>query len=194
MSRWILLRHGRTARNAQRLLDGQGLTPLDYEGRWQAVMAGLRLGGSSPPPLLLCSDLLRAKQTAAALSAAAGWSATWVFHPALRERHLGRWQGRSYDAVRRSGRGRQLVGWQDSPPEGESLELLALRLLDFLAPMPDRSGIIVAHAGPLRVLRGLALGLPLDSIGFQKIPYASPMELTLPQGGWAALSPRLNRS
>lgn len=192
MTRWLLLRHGRTTRNAQRRVSGQDEAYLDYTGRWQAVAAGLALRGTPPPPLLLCSDLLRARQSAAAAAIAAGWPALgvapWTIHPALRERRLGSWQGRSYDELRRTGEARTLVSWHLAPPGGESLADLAARLLGFLAQLPNQPGLIVAHAGPLRVLTGLASGLSPDEIGTLRIPHAIPMELKLPPGGWASLA------
>ncbi len=194
---WLLVRHGRTERNARRLMSGQDDGPLDYEGRWQAVGAGLALRGGSPPPLLLCSDLVRARQTAAAIAGAAGWpppgTDAWTVHPALRERDLGTWQGRSYDALRAAGLTRRLTGWRTRPPGGESLAAMSRRLLDFLATQPDQPGLIVAHAGPIRVLLGLAHGVERDAIGTLRVPSATPIAVQLPPGGWAALATSLSR-
>lgn len=195
MTTWILIRHGSTASSRRRLMSGQDDVGLDYEGRWQAVRAGLSLRGRPPPPLLLCSDLVRARQSAAAIASAAGWppSAGWHRHPALRERELGRWQGRSYDALRASGETERLIRWRTRPPGGESLAALARRLLAYLAQLPEQHGLIVAHAGPIRVLQGLALGLPREQIGTQRIPHATPLSLQLPPGGWAAVAAGVSR-
>ena len=192
---WLLIRHGRTACNARRRLSGQDDEPLDYVGRWQAIRAGLGLRGAQPPPLLLCSDQLRAHQSAGALAQAAGWpgidSHAWLTHPALRERHLGRWQGRSYDRLRNAGLTQQLVRWRLAPPDGESLCELAARLLGYLAQLPNEPGLMVTHAGPIRVLQGLAQGVPLDDLGVIRVPQAHIIRLELPPGGWAGLARRL---
>jgi broad specificity phosphatase PhoE len=195
-SHWILIRHGRTAHNAQRRLCGQEERHLDYEGRWQAIAAGLALRGRSPPPLLLCSDLQRATQSAGALAAAAGWPSpsgeAWTAHPALRERSMGRWEGRSYDRLRAEGSTAPLTDWQGAPPGGESLAALAARLRALLSPLPDHDGLIVSHAGPIRVLQGLAQGLPLDEIGRIRVANGSALALSLPPGGWAVALGRLD--
>jgi 2,3-bisphosphoglycerate-dependent phosphoglycerate mutase len=193
---WILIRHGRTAHNRRRLMSGQDDVPLDYHGRWQAIRAGLALRSASPPPLLLCSDLPRARQSAAAIAVAAGWpgTAAWALHPALRERDLGRWHGCSYDALRAAGHTERLIRWRTRPPGGESLAALARRLFAHLSPLPDQPGIIVAHAGPIRVLLGLAQGLPRDRIGILRVPQATPLRLVLPPGGWSTVQAGISRS
>jgi broad specificity phosphatase PhoE len=195
-STWILIRHGRTERNRRRLLCGQDDVPLDYEGRWQAIRLGLTLRGQAPPPLLLCSDQARAIETAAALASAAGWplpsQGGWQLEPELRERALGQWEGRSYEELRRTDQSARLIGWSDRPPGGESLRGLARRLLASLARLPEGPGLLVSHAGPIRVLVGLAENLPLDRIGTQHIPHASPIPVALPPGGWRTLIGRIS--
>ena len=192
---WLLIRHGRTGSNARRLLSGQDDEPLDYVGRWQAIRAGLGLRGTISPPLLLCSDQLRARQSAGALAQAAGWpdidSDAWHIHPALRERHLGRWQGRSYDRLRSAGLTQRLVRWRQAPPDGESLSELAARLVGYLAQLPNEPGLMVTHAGPIRVLQGLAQGVPVDELGVIRVSQARIIRLELPPGGWAGLARRL---
>ncbi len=194
---WTLIRHGRTSLTRRRLLSGQDAEPLDYDGRWQMIQLGLTLRGSPPPPLLLCSDQARALQSAAGLAVAAGWpdlgSGAWTVSAALRERELGRWQGRAYDQLRDSGDSRELIGWASAPPRGESLASLAARCLGMVAQLPDEPGVIVAHAGPIRVLAGLAQGLELGAIGTTRVQPAERVTVTLPPGGWAVLLPRLTR-
>ncbi len=194
-TRWLLVRHGRTERNQQRILSGQDDVELDYEGRWQAVRLGLTLRAESPPPLLLCSDLRRARQSASAIAQAAGWpplsGGAWTVHPALRERSLGQWQGASYDALRSRGDTERLIRWSRRPPGGESLRGLARRVLGYLTQLPNEPGLLVAHAGPIRVLWGLAHGLRREEIGVLRIPQEHALELDLPPGGWAALARRI---
>jgi broad specificity phosphatase PhoE len=195
---WLLIRHGRTEANRRRLLSGQDNQGLDYEGRWQMIRAGSNLRGSPPPPLLLHSDQPRARQSAAALAVAAGWptpnGGAWTSSPALRERDLGLWQGRDYDALRASGESRELIGWRRAPPQGESLADLAHRSLRVLAQLPDEPGLIVAHAGTIRVLLGLARETPLEDIGVLRLPQASPIGISLPTGGWRTVLDGLSAS
>ncbi|MGH8862947.1 MAG: histidine phosphatase family protein, partial [Jatrophihabitantaceae bacterium] len=82
----VLLRHGRTAWNAERRFQGQADPPLDEVGRVQAyevsaVIAALR------PQLLVSSDATRAMQTAEPVAVATGL--TLQCEGRLRERSLG---------------------------------------------------------------------------------------------------------
>lgn len=198
MSTWLLIRHGRTASNQRRVLGGPRHEPLNAEGRWQAIAAGKGLRRTPAPPLLLGSTALRVRQTAAAISAMAGWppphAAAWNLHPALDERDLGAWFGCSYDDLRASGAMAALLRWDEAPPGGgESLAQLTDRVLGLLATLPDLPGVIVGHAGSLRVLQGLAGGVPLDALGTIKVANAVPVAVQLPPGGWAALRPLTRR-
>ncbi|MFH1467165.1 MAG: histidine phosphatase family protein [Pseudomonadota bacterium] len=184
-TRWLLLRHGQTEANQGRLLAGDEESPLTYGGRWQAITAGLALRGQ-PTPRLLCSDLSRARQTAAALASAAGWhDATWLSSPALRERSVGAWRGLPYQQARATGR---LIQWDDAPPGGESLRDVALRVLAFLAPLPEQDTLLVAHAGPIRVLFGLLCGVAPERIGTLKVPNATPIAVEVAPGALAELA------
>ncbi len=197
--RCILLRHGRTEANRARRLSGQAPDQLSYEGRWQAVQAGLSLRGDACPALLLCSDLARARQTASALAAAAGWplpgqlgpdgAPRWVITPALRERDLGEWQGRSYDALKAQGLTERLIRWELAPPGGESLARVCDRVLGFLGGLPAKPTLIVSHAGPLRMLLGLLGGHDRAAIGTMRVANAVPQAVDLPARGWGSLAP-----
>lgn len=85
-----LIRHGRTALNAQGVLRGQLDPPLDEVGRAQARALGSVLATRGCAGLW-SSPLLRARQTAEAISATTGL----IVHilPALADRHYGAWAG-----------------------------------------------------------------------------------------------------
>jgi probable phosphoglycerate mutase len=88
--RLVLLRHGRTAWNAERRFQGQADPPLDEVGRAQAyevaaLIAALR------PELLVSSDAARALQTAEIVGEVVALPV--VKEPRLRERNLGHWEG-----------------------------------------------------------------------------------------------------
>ena len=94
--RVLLLRHGRTAWNAQRRFQGHLDPPLDEVGRAQAyevatLIAALR------PDLLVSSDSARAWQTAEIVGDVAELSARK--EPRLRERGLGHWEGLTREEV-----------------------------------------------------------------------------------------------
>ncbi|OZG69067.1 histidine phosphatase family protein [Bifidobacterium eulemuris] len=95
-----LVRHGRTAYNAERRLQGQIDIPLDEVGRWQAgqTAAALKELYVNRRPdvtnhLVVCSDLGRAVDTARAFADLIGVET----HPdaRVRERNFGEWEGMS---------------------------------------------------------------------------------------------------
>ncbi len=96
-----------------------------------------------------------------------------------------------YDALRSRGDTERLIRWSRRPPGGESLRGLARRVLGYLTQLPNEPGLLVAHAGPIRVLWGLAHGLRREEIGVLRIPQEHALELDLPPGGWAALARRI---
>lgn len=88
--RLILLRHGRTAWNAQHRFQGHADPPLDEVGRAQAyevaaIIAAIR------PDLMLSSSAARAAQTAEILAHVSGLPFTSDIR--FRERGLGHWEG-----------------------------------------------------------------------------------------------------
>lgn len=96
MSRLIVWRHGETAWNAARRVQGHADVELSQTGRDQAVAAAERLAGLNPVAIV-ASDLVRAVDTAAALSAVTGLPVRR--DPRLRERYYGPWQGRSLSEI-----------------------------------------------------------------------------------------------
>ena len=84
MTELILIRHGETAWNRERRMQGQTNTPLSDIGRAQAVAVGQRLA-SHAFAALYSSDLQRAWDTAAAIAQASGREI--VSEPRLRERN-----------------------------------------------------------------------------------------------------------
>ena len=85
----VLLRHGQTASNREKRIQGQLDVDLDDTGRDQAartapVVAALR------PDVVWCSDLARARATVAPVLRELGREPSWAAYDArLREFHLG---------------------------------------------------------------------------------------------------------
>jgi broad specificity phosphatase PhoE len=90
VTRLILWRHGQTDFNAESRVQGQYDSELSEVGVAQASAAARLLAGFKPD-LIVSSDLKRAANTAAALSAETGLPVTYDVR--LRERHFGEWQG-----------------------------------------------------------------------------------------------------
>ena len=89
---FTVIRHGQTAENALRIMQGQSNTQLDELGRKQAACAAERLKNMEFD-LLICSDLDRTRDTAAVLLQKTR-AKEIIYTPALREWNLGELEGR----------------------------------------------------------------------------------------------------
>ena len=163
--RLLLLRHGRTAWNLERRVQGQTDVPLDEVGRAQA-QAVAPLIAEMEPQFVVSSDLARARVTAEQIAAASDVLPT--VDQRLREFDLGLRAGmRLADyaeenadeyAAFRSGR-------YDVVPGGESREQLEARFVPALREAlssvePGGLGVVVAHGAALKVAVGALLGWP----------------------------------
>jgi 2,3-bisphosphoglycerate-dependent phosphoglycerate mutase len=95
-TRILAVRHGETAWNVDKRLQGQLDVPLNDRGRDQARRAGASLIDEAPD-VIYTSDLVRARETAEALAAAL--QRPLVPEKGLRERDFGRWQGFTYAEI-----------------------------------------------------------------------------------------------
>lgn len=174
-SRILLLRHGEITQAAPTRFVGQRDLPLTPRGRaqaraWSALFARLPLAGA------WCSDLSRCRETAALALAETGIAP--IALPALREIHLGGWEGLTKDEVQQrfpgefEQRGRDLAN--TIPSGGESFAQAQRRFLDALQHIctqasaqpgwPAGPVLIVAHGGVIRAALCHILGLRLDSL------------------------------
>jgi broad specificity phosphatase PhoE len=158
--RIVLLRHGRTAWNAERRFQGQADPPLDDVGRAQAyevaaLMAVLR------PDLLVSSDAARAMQTAEPIGAA-------VRHDVradarLRERSLGHWEGLTRNEVQQRYPDEYtdwVAGRDVSRRGGETRQQVAQRALAAFRELPEvQTAVLVTHSATAMALCAGLLGL-----------------------------------
>lgn len=164
----MLWRHGRTAWNTEGRFQGHLDVELDPTGVEQAERAGRLLAGL-PPTAILSSDLVRASDTAAALSR---WSGLEVLHdPDLRETYGGSWEGnlgREIEAMD----GPRYRAWragEDLPPggDGETRTAVADRAVPAILRGLEVLGsgdvlVVVTHGGTARATIGRLLGLPVQ--------------------------------
>jgi broad specificity phosphatase PhoE len=161
----VLLRHGRTAWNHDRRVQGQTDVELDDVGREQATAAAAVLAKLGPS-LLWSSDLLRARVTADALAEATGLSP--AYDARLREFHLGERQGvthEEYAALDPDGFAEFRSGRYDAAPGAEPTDDVRRRmsavLHELLAALgPGETGVAVSHGAAIRVATGAMLGWP----------------------------------
>jgi 2,3-bisphosphoglycerate-dependent phosphoglycerate mutase len=183
-----IARHGESAWNAERRVQGQTDVPLSERGRAQAALLGQRLA-AAPLDAIFTSDLARARDTAAVVAEAQarvrGVRPRFVVLPALRERDYGSWEGKSAAEVRalreqlhhahaaaRPGAGGarppqpagETVSPPDAPPDGEPFDALERRLLgawdEIAADLGANGGAAtILVVGHGAALRGLLCGL-----------------------------------
>jgi broad specificity phosphatase PhoE len=163
-----LFRHGDARPDGVRRYWGQTDLPLNAAGRRQALTLREKLAGRSFSACY-CSDLLRCQQTAQII---AGPDRNDIrTRPALREIHLGEWEGQPMASIRQhhpeAFRQRGLYPGGFRPPGGESFGDLRDRvlpeLLDILRQHQGRV-LVVAHAGVNRILLARLWGLPIGEI------------------------------
>jgi 2,3-bisphosphoglycerate-dependent phosphoglycerate mutase len=181
--RLFLVRHGESGWNRERLIQGQSPAApgLTQAGREHAAEAARYLSGSGAS-LVLSSDLLRARQTAAPIAARLG--APVRLEPRLRERAFGTAQGRPSDQadLRELGFADELVTDPDaSPAGGESLRQLHERICGLLGELltdgPDRRIVLVTHGGPVRVARAYLAGLGAGKMPWPPVLNGSVLEI-----------------
>lgn len=160
-----LLRHGRTAYNAEGRFQGQVDVPLDDLGEAQARAVAVHLAGSSTVSRIVASDLRRAAQTAQALSDEAGVAVE--FDSALREISVGEWEGHTRDEIAQMWPDELdawLAGVDMRPPGGESRDESATRGHGAITRLVDESDedsdlVIVAHGAVIRGATEMLLGM-----------------------------------
>lgn len=161
LRRLVLLRHGRTAWNAERRYQGQEDPPLDEVGQAQALEAAA-LVAAMHPDLVVSSDLRRADQTAQKIVALTGQRL--VRDARLRERHLGHWQGLTRDEVQArfpEEFADWLAGRDVTRRGGESRQEVANRALKALGELPEAElTVLVSHGATSMCLTAALLGLP----------------------------------
>ena len=177
------MRHGESVANAQGVLCGLVNSPLSPLGRTQA----LRAAPSLPRELglCLCSDLLRAVQTAELLTQG---RVDVGQHPQLRERNMGQWAGQAKGALRASGAFDRMRTWEGAPDGGESYQTLHQRLLPFLAQQSTAGFshvLLVAHGGVIRVLLAQVDQLLEQATGLQSVLNGVPISRQISDDFWA---------
>jgi probable phosphoglycerate mutase len=177
----VLIRHGETAWNREKRLQGQIDIALSDVGVQQARALAERFDAKSKVDAtvnaqaafsidaVVSSDLSRAMQTAAPLAEVLGL--TVVPEPGLRERHYGIFQATTRDQI--------AVQWPDdharwighdpdfAPEGGESMRQLSERVVRTLASIgrmyAGKTVVCVTHGGVLDCAYRFAAPLPLEA-------------------------------
>ncbi len=164
-ARVLLWRHARTDHNQRGVWQGQLDIGLDDVGRRQAAESAAALAtvaAGYDEVRVVSSDLVRARDTAAAFERLTGLVATTDVR--LREIYAGAWEGRSREEIVAAGMGQQLDAWlhgEDVPVGGgERRSEVAVRgaaaVAEHSTAMDGGLLVAVSHGG---VMRGTVLAL-----------------------------------
>lgn len=173
MRRVLVVRHGETDWNLHGRMQGWAPVPLNRTGREQADRVGRYLAREFDVDRIVASDLHRTRETTDRITAHV--DAPVEYDRAWRERHLGVYQGLSYeDVVERfpefalNERGFEAA---DRVPEsGESLLAVRDRVVEAWRSLLDggsetapesewETALVVAHGGPIHLLLGHLKGM-----------------------------------
>jgi len=178
----FLVRHGRTAHNAERRLLGRADPPLDEVGRRQAA-ALARVEVLAKASKVISSPLLRARQTAEAIGPPVALDPAWA------EVDFG-----ELDESPLEDSGALWARWQEdlaySPPGGESLAALGGRVRQALEALWEQAieadVVVVSHVSPLKAAVAWTLGVG-DEICWRMFLDLASLSRVGPSGSGAPL-------
>jgi probable phosphoglycerate mutase len=191
----LIVRHGVTQHSVERRFSGSGGRfdpPLIPQGIAQAEAAAAEVAARGGGDVLVCSPMLRTRETAAIIGARVGL--TPVVVEGLQEGDFGEWDGSTFAEVMARWP-HEMADWLASPevapPGGESLVQVAARvgraLDDVLAAHAGRRILVAAHVGTIRALTARALDAPLPSMNRMELAPASLTTLTWYADGNASM-------
>ncbi|NDI87419.1 histidine phosphatase family protein [Undibacterium crateris] len=172
MTEILLIRHGETAWNAVKRLQGHLDIPLNAEGRRQAKALAAALQNEKLDAII-SSDLQRAVQTAGEIARLQGLSTRT--DPGLRERCFGGFEGELYSELPHK-YPTEHAAWRAHDPDaefppgenaGETIRRFHQRVMEhilhYARQFDGRKIAIVAHGGVLECAYRAAKQLPLDA-------------------------------
>ena len=151
MGKLIIVRHGESEANRDKVFATSGDVPLTEAGRAQARESAGRIAKRFLPKRVISSTFLRARQTAAIIGAELDLPVEAF--PGIHERNLGCLKGQpyarhlelalqdtAYDPARK---------WLWRPPDGESYEDVRQRIVPAVERLrglyPDEESVVVSH-------------------------------------------------
>lgn len=155
-----LVRHGETAWNAERRIQGRSDVPLNETGRAQ-VRATAGLLEADEWDFIVCSPLSRARESAEILAAELGLEVVRQI-PELVERHYGLAEGmQDGDELRAL---RIPGGFLEAETEDEVAARASVALREIVNTSPGARVIVVAHGTLIRLALTALSGGPIETI------------------------------
>jgi len=144
----LLVRHGETDWNRDRLIQGHTDVPLNENGREQSRRLAETLDGRVDA--IYSSDLSRAVETATILAARSGLAVQ--VEKDLREKHFGTWEGLT-DAVALERFPEARGGsWGDGETTDEMAARVVSALREITGAHAGKTVLVVTHGGPIRAV------------------------------------------
>ena len=175
-----VIRHGQTAWNAERRLQGQKDIPMNATGLEQARQNGIALAGILGDTIdqfdFVASPLQRTRATMEIMRTAMGLPPlAYRTDPRLVEISFGDWEGSTIKELKATQRERvaerNASKWDFIPPgdDAESYEILSWRTGSWLNSV-DRPTVCVTHGGVIRTLFQTIADLPKSTAAEGAIP------------------------
>jgi broad specificity phosphatase PhoE len=174
----ILVRHGRTALNAEGRLQGRLDIPLDDVGREQAKAVVAHVGAVDE---LISSPLLRATETAAFFGQPYATDERWI------ELAYGTYEGTAYTDLPSEAwdHWKTNVSW--APEGGESLTALGERVRAACVELTERARdhdvAVVTHVSPMKAAVAWVLGSGIEISWRSHLSHASVCRIDMRAGG-----------
>lgn len=167
------MRHGETAANAGRVIQGQMDEPLSDEGERQAARLGQWFANGHRARLdtVVTSPLARARRTAELATAKLGLSLQEDRR--LMERSFGTWEGLRAEEVYAQQDAAEGDAFDVKPPEGESTLEMARRAWTSLDDWAGRDDVgerllLVTHGGPIGAMVCRALDMDYNALNIRR--------------------------
>lgn len=167
MTKFIIVRHGQSMANIEKIYAAHVNTPLSEMGHTQAELVGEALK-ETPIHAIYSSDLQRAVDTAAPTAKSHGLEITG--RKELREIDGGEWEGKKFDDLIKEYPEEYGIWLTDVGKSratgGESMAEVSARMnreIDRIAALhPDQTVLITSHAAAIRTVCARALGIPVE--------------------------------
>ena len=164
----LLVRHGETQANLDRVYHGRLDSPLTDRGVEQALAIGRHIASMAGARefRIVASPQPRARRTAQIIGQCLGnVTPDIALDDRLREVSIGSWEGLKYEEIAKLAPGTfdgdGLYAWCFRAPGGETYDGFSARIAGWLREFAgDPSLVVVTHGIVARVLRGLYAGLP----------------------------------
>ena len=189
----ILVRHGETEFNRQRLILGRGPEPLNATGQAQALSAAVAVSRDTPF-VLYSSPVVRTIQTAEAIASESSVDLTPM--PGLEEIDAGDLEGLTGTHLQERYPDVMRV-WRSNPasammPNGESLgdvQERAWAAINDIAQRHDNDTVVVVtHNFPIQAILCKALGMPLNNFRQLRVDLGSITRMRVQNSVFALLT------